>query len=77
MKVLLHDGYNNFIEIHPIPILKSFINEAISHMGKKATMHHALERGKEETVAFQNLLMLLYLQGFDIQWNKLYPKYLA
>jgi len=73
---LLEDAYEHFIELSPHPVLETYIKESINYKNKKAKAHHVLNREKEEVITFRNLVMLMYLEGVDIYWNKIYSKYL-
>lgn len=76
IKQMLSDGYDTFIELSPHAVVKNYINQSVTRSDKHASVYYTLERDATDSYSIQNLLMLLYLKGLDIEWAKLYSKYL-
>ena len=64
-----------FLELSVHPVLRYYLNDIFIANKKNALALYSLERDKEDDIACQNLLSALYLQGFDINWTKIYSKY--
>lgn len=64
-----------FLELSVHPVLRYYLNDIFVSFKKNALALFSLEREKDDSIACQNLLSSLYLEGFDINWPRIYSKY--
>jgi surfactin synthase thioesterase subunit/malonyl CoA-acyl carrier protein transacylase/aryl carrier-like protein len=70
---LLEAGYQTFIEIGPHPTLLSGIEQSAQRAGKQVSTVASLKRGEDEQIVLRAALGNLYIQGYSIDWQRLYP----
>jgi len=70
---LLDDGYSTFIEIGPHPVLLSSIQQSLKAHHNKIRLIPSMRRDEPEYKVILGSLAALYIQGFSIDWKKLYP----
>jgi myxalamid-type polyketide synthase MxaD len=70
---LVQNGYTNFVEIAPHPVLTTAVLENISHLGKEGNVIPSMRRHQEELGTLQSAAGQLYTLGYDIDWQILYP----
>jgi acyl transferase domain-containing protein/NADPH:quinone reductase-like Zn-dependent oxidoreductase len=76
----LGDGYNTFIEISPHPVLLPSIERGLKDYGlddETAAQVAALpstKRGEDERPVMLESLANLYVRGYDVDWQRLYPQ---
>ncbi len=71
---LISTGFNVFIEIGPHPVLKNYIRQNLQDSGKSAHILPSLRRKEAERKGMLSTLAKLYIAGYPINWNKLFPK---
>ncbi|MGB0525383.1 MAG: acyltransferase domain-containing protein, partial [Flammeovirgaceae bacterium] len=64
-----------FLELSVHPVLRYYLNSTFVAHKINALALYSLEKEKEDVIACQNLLASLYLEGYDINWSKIYSKY--
>ncbi len=70
---LLGEDYGAFVEISPHPIIVNAIAQSAQLRNKKAVVVSSLRRGQEERMTMLASLAKLYVHGFTMDWNALYP----
>ena len=70
---LLEDDHVVFIELSPHPILLSSIEETANEANKPAFGFASIRRDQPETCTILGELGSLYMLGYNLDWNKLYP----
>ncbi len=69
---LLKEGYNNFIELGPHPILLSSIQQSIQ-ANDNITMLPSMQRDTAGREVLLTSLARLYTRGIPVQWDQLFP----
>ncbi|MFT5913902.1 MAG: acyl transferase domain-containing protein [Bacteroidia bacterium] len=72
---LLSEGVNLFLELSAHPVLRFYLNKIFILNQSNAVALYSLNREETDTIAIQNLLSALYLNGFDVNWEHIYSKY--
>lgn len=70
---LLKDDYSWFIEIGPHPILLGSIQQSLKSFQKEVKLLPSLRREEPEQETLLSTLASLYVKGFSINWEVLYP----
>ena len=70
---LLEDDHVIFIELSPHPILLSSIEETANEVNKPAHGFASVRREQPELQTILGELGSLYMLGYKVDWNKLYP----
>lgn len=68
---LADEGYRDFLEIGPHPVLAGAVVECL--MDKRGHVVSSLNRKKDESLAMLESLARLYTSGFEPDWQALYP----
>lgn len=66
---IIADGYSHFIEVGPHPVLATAIKECIQNSGKECRNLFTLRRKSAEAPLLDALMLDLYAQGGEIQWE--------
>jgi acyl transferase domain-containing protein/acyl carrier protein len=69
---LISDGYSNFLEISPHPVLTVDLAECQSEHKQQGVVLHSLNRKKDEAHAMLSSLANLYTLGFAIDWKSVF-----
>jgi hybrid polyketide synthase/nonribosomal peptide synthetase FtdB len=69
---IIDDGYSNFIEIGPHPVLGAAIIEVAEALQKSVFVTSSQKRKQPEQLYFFDALAALYSRGFDINWQSMY-----
>lgn len=72
VETMIADGYREFLEIGPHPVLSGSINEAFAHTGGSGSTWHSLRRGDAEQMTILSSLAQMYSYGFEVRWNAVY-----
>lgn len=70
---MLEDEHVVFIEMNPHPILLSSIEEISSQVERPAYGFASLRRDQPELITMLGELGSLYMLGYPVDWNRLYP----
>ena len=70
---LLKDGYTDFIEIGPHPVLLGSIQLSLQSSHRHAGLFPSLRREEPEREVMLRTLGQLYTKGYSVEWKKLYP----
>lgn len=70
---LISGGHSTFIEIGPHPILLGAIKQSLPSGQQEARLLPSLRREEAGPAVLQGTLAALYIEGFSIDWNKVYP----
>lgn len=70
---LLSDEYDVFIEISPHPILLIAIQQGIQMANRDAVTLASMRRNETEQSTILNSLADLYMLGYTVDWNLIYP----
>ncbi|MDN3667762.1 SDR family NAD(P)-dependent oxidoreductase [Echinicola jeungdonensis] len=73
IKKVLGEGFFNFIEIGPHPILLSSIQQSYSGQDQEINLLPSMSRGESEREILIKSLGRLYTRGFSVSWDHLYP----
>lgn len=71
MQALFEDGYSQFLEIGPHPVLGNSIKECAAHLEKKAACFVSLRRKEPEIRQILATASSLYCAGFELDWTVL------
>ena len=71
---LLRDGFDTFVEINAHPVLLQAIEDGIRHAEKDAIAVASLRREKDGLPELFDSLGALYVNGFPIHLDRLYPR---
>jgi acyl transferase domain-containing protein/NAD(P)-dependent dehydrogenase (short-subunit alcohol dehydrogenase family)/acyl carrier protein len=71
---LLQDGFNVFLEMNAHPILLQSLEDGIRYAGNNALAVASLRRDKDERTELLSALGELYVGGYSIDFQGLYPK---
>ena len=69
---IIDDGYTNFIEIGPHPVLSTAIVEVADELKKHVFICSSLKRKEPEQEYFFNSLATLYSHGFAVDWSSMF-----
>lgn len=69
----LDSGYSRFVEIGPHPILLSSIQQIVKPHHEETRMLPSMRREEPEREILLSTLGALYVDGFSIVWEKIYP----
>lgn len=72
MSLMLEDGYTNFVEVGPHPVLGNSINELAFELGKEVFIAPSIRRKEPENRQFYQTFAALYTKGIQIDWDKIY-----
>lgn len=72
VREMVRQGYNNFIEISPHPILAHGLNEALKEFGREGIVVGSLKRTEAETPYLLSSLGKLFCHGVPICWSTLF-----
>jgi acyl transferase domain-containing protein/acyl carrier protein len=71
---LFYSGFNTFVELGPHPVLLSAIQQSWQpHLGQIRLLP-SLRREESDREVMISTLSMLYIDGFSIQWEHIYPK---
>ncbi|WP_114752540.1 non-ribosomal peptide synthetase/type I polyketide synthase [Pleomorphovibrio marinus] len=73
VKVLLEEDYTVFLEIGPHPVLATYLMECLSDHNSQASILPSLRRKEKERRMMLRSLAQLYVQGYPVNWQGLYP----
>ena len=71
---LLADGFDTFIEVNAHPVLLQAMEDGIRHAQKDAVAVASLRRDKDERQEMLDALGALYVSGFPVDLQRLYPQ---
>lgn len=71
---IIVDGYRNFLELSPHPVLARSIIECLRHENCEGTVLPSLRRKEEERAVMLSSLGTLYAHGADVSWSELHPE---
>jgi acyl transferase domain-containing protein/NADPH:quinone reductase-like Zn-dependent oxidoreductase/acyl carrier protein len=74
MQRLLVEGYTQFVEISPHPTLLHVIEESARFLEKTISSWPSLQREQDERASLLETLAALYLQGQEVNWQKIHPR---
>ncbi|WP_158624963.1 type I polyketide synthase [Corallococcus terminator] len=74
VQALLQDGYGLFIEMSPHPILTIPIEECRRDAERWGITVGSLRRGQDERSAMLESLGALWVQGYPVSWERLFPE---
>jgi 6-methylsalicylic acid synthase len=70
----LEDGYRQFLEVSPHPVVEHSINETFDGLGvTDAFVTHTLRRNKPERETMLTNLGQLYVHGVAVDWARVWP----
>jgi epothilone polyketide synthase D len=70
---LLDEGYCRFIEVSPSPALVSSLRQNAQQRKIDIAATHSLRRAEDERSTLLNALGEIYVSGYDVDWQRLYP----
>lgn len=70
---LIQDGYGAFLEIGPHPVLAAATHECLGEREQDSVVVGSLQRGKPERQALLESLGALYVNGYQPDWEAIYP----
>lgn len=73
VRALLEDGYADFLEVGPHPVLGNSIKECAAHLERKVRCFASLRRKEPEPVRLLGTVGELYVAGYQPDWTKLAP----
>lgn len=73
IKALSSDGFSNFVEIGPHPVLRHAIRESLGDAGREAVILSSIDRKKPEQDTMLQSLASLYTNGITPDWDELSP----
>ena len=73
IEALSADGYRNFLEVGPHPVLTSSISETLRPGGKKGNVFHSLRRKESERVTLLKTIGELFAAGLPVNWQRICP----
>ena len=71
---LAKDGHNIYIELSPHPILLPAIEQELRRLGEEGVVLSSMRREEDERAVMLRALGALYSNGYQVDWNRLYPK---
>lgn len=71
---LIQEGYKNFLEISPHPVLTQSIQQCLRQSQQQGKVFSSLRRGENELTRLLTTLAELYCLGFSIKFDKLYKQ---
>ncbi|MBR9909209.1 MAG: SDR family NAD(P)-dependent oxidoreductase [Gammaproteobacteria bacterium] len=71
LEQMLADGYEDFIEIGPHPVLSTSIKESFSKHKVKGHLLNSLQRGAAEQLNLRHCAATLYTLGYRLHWANL------
>jgi myxalamid-type polyketide synthase MxaE and MxaD len=71
---LIADGHDVFLEISPHPILLGAVQQATHQPDFEVAALPSLRRDQDERTSMLNGLGALYSLGYQVDWNRIYPK---
>ncbi len=72
MSAMLEEGYANFVEIGPHPVLSNSINELAFEKGMDIFVTPTIRRFEAENRQFYKTFASLYARGILINWDKIF-----
>lgn len=75
MDAIIAEGYTNFLEVGPHPVLSHSIKELLMDEKKEGTILSSLRRKENEPNHVYTTLGGLYTIGCALDWQELYPVY--
>ena len=70
---MIKDGYRDFIEIGPHPVLSSYIKECLFATNNDGRTFGSLNRGQEDQLSMLESLGNLFTKGYAINWEAITP----
>jgi acyl transferase domain-containing protein/NADPH:quinone reductase-like Zn-dependent oxidoreductase/acyl carrier protein len=67
----IRQNYDTFIEIGPDRTVTPLTMTIVQDSGKNIVVVHSLERTKQDEVAFKTAIARLYVNGVDVDWDRL------
>jgi acyl transferase domain-containing protein len=74
IRALLDEGYTEFLEVGPHPVLSGSISDVMTAQGQSGNLVSSLKRGEDERRVLLQNLGALYALGFNPNWPALYPE---
>ncbi|BBM86385.1 type I polyketide synthase [Candidatus Uabimicrobium amorphum] len=71
---IMSDGYKNFLQVGPHPVLKNALYECAQHARTKIVQMFSLQRGKCDFSSMYQSLGQLHLLNYSLHWNTLSPQ---
>ncbi|GGO83336.1 hypothetical protein GCM10011348_26860 [Marinobacterium nitratireducens] len=71
LEQMLADGYEDFIEVGPHPVLSTSIKECFSKNRVNGLLISSLKRGSDEQVSLKQTAATLYTRGYRLTWANL------
>jgi len=72
MEQIIEEGYTNFVEVGPHPVLANSVNELAFEMDKEVFISPSLRRNEPEMARMFRTYSELFVAGYDIDWSKVY-----
>ncbi len=69
IRALIEDGFNNFIEVGPHPVLATSIRDCIKQAGRDCRQTLTLRRNTPEIETLHRGMMSVYTNGCEIDWS--------
>lgn len=70
---LAQAGFTSFLELSPHPTLTAAVGETLRRMGREDFVLSSLRRGDDETKTMRMALGALYVNGYPVAWDRVYP----
>ena len=70
---LMHGGHGLFVEMSPHPILTTSVEEIYQAAQREGAAVGSLRRGKDERPVMLEALGALWVQGYPVSWERLFP----
>ena len=70
---LIGDGYRSFVEISPHPVLAASLTQCLEEENQPGLVLASLRRGQADVQTLFNSLAELYVNGYALDWETLYP----
>jgi acyl transferase domain-containing protein len=74
LRHMIDDGYTNYLELSPHPVLSGVVSESLLHQGRRGAACPSLRRKKPELETMMTSLGALYAQGFSLNWPVVTPE---
>lgn len=74
IRQLIHDGYSNFLEIGPHPVLGNSIRECAATLSREIRGFVSIRRKEPEWLQIRRTLGALYCAGFEPDWSAVAPQ---